>query len=324
VRLNNQAPKLANDNALDYLSFSTGAVIPLLNQINPKPMVPTLAGTSTALAVSATTVNENQALTFTATVTGFAATGNVLFTSGATTLGTAGLTNGIATLSASFAAAGTYAVTASYAGDFENQASTSNAVSVAVAAPAPPAAPDFAITVSPATATITAGQSLAATLTITPVAGYSGTVSFSCGTLPSLATCTFTPTSVTPSNGAAASTKLTITTTAPSAASQRAAVRPLEPMAWFSVTFLLFLPGRAAKRYRHGMYCLVMVLFLMAGVLSLSGCGGANASGTNGGSTPSTTTSTPGTPTGTQTITVSATDSSGKLTHSVTLQVVVQ
>jgi hypothetical protein len=324
VRLNNQAPKLANDNALDYLSFSTGAVIPLLNQINPKPMVPTLAGTSTALAVSATTVNENQALTFTATVTGFAATGNVLFTSGATTLGTAGLTNGIATLSASFAAAGTYAVTASYAGDFENQASTSNAVSVAVAAPAPPAAPDFAITVSPATATITAGQSLAATLTITPVAGYSGTVSFSCGTLPSLATCTFTPTSVTPSNGAAASTKLTITTTAPSAASQRAAVRPLEPMAWFSVTFLLFLPGRAAKRYRHGMYCLVMVLFLMAGVLSLSGCGGANASGTNGGSTPSTTTSTPGTPTGTQTITVSATDSTGKLTHSVTLQVVVQ
>ena len=39
-RLNNQAPKLPNDDALDYLSFSVGAVIPLLNQNNPKPAAP--------------------------------------------------------------------------------------------------------------------------------------------------------------------------------------------------------------------------------------------------------------------------------------------
>ena len=323
VRLNNQAPKLANDNALDYLSFSPGAVIPLLNQTNPKPVAPTLAGSSTVLAVSANTASENQALTFTATVTGFAPTGNVSFTSGATTLGTVAVTNGTATLSASFAAAGTYAVTANYAGDSENQASTSSAVSIVVAAPAPPAAPDFTVTVSPATATITAGQSVAALLTITPIAGYSGTVSFSCGTLPSLATCTFAPTSVTPSNGTAAGTKLTITTTAPSAANQRGAIRSLEPMAWLSVTFLLFLPGRAAKRYRHRLYS-VLAVFLMGGLISLSGCGGGNAAANNGGGTGSTTPSSPGTPTGTQTITVSATDSTGKLTHSVTLQIVVQ
>ena len=324
VRLNNQAPKLANDNALDYLSFSTGAVIPLLNQTNPKPVAPTLASTSTVLSVSADTADENQALTFTVAVTGFAPTGNVSFTSGSTTLGTAALTNGTATLSYSFAAAGTYAVTASYSGDSENQASTSNAVSITVAAPTPPAAPDFTVTVSPATATITAGQSVAATLTITPVAGYNGTVNFSCGTLPNLATCTFAPTSVTPSNGAAATTKLTITTTAPSAATQRAGIRPLEPMAWLSVTFLLFLPGRAAKRYRHRIYSVLIVLFLTGGLISLSGCGGGNASANNGGSPTGTTTSTPGTPTGTQTITVSATDSTGKLTHTATLQVVVQ
>jgi Bacterial Ig-like domain (group 3)/FG-GAP-like repeat len=324
VRLNNQAPKLANDNALDYLSFSTGAVIPLLNQNNPKPVVPTLASSSTVLAVSASTASENQALTFTATVTGFAPTGNVSFTSGATTLGTAALTDGTATLSASFAAAGTYAVAASYAGDAQNQPSTSNAVSIAVAAPAPLAAPDFKVTVSPATATISAGQPVSATFTITPVAGYSGTVSFSCGTLPSLATCTFAPTSVTPSNGTAATTKLTITTTAPSAATQRGAVRSLEPVAWLSVTFLLFLPGRAMKRHRHRMYSILAVLFLTGGLISLSGCGGANAAANNGSSTPSTTPSTPGTPAGTQTITVSATDSTGKLTHSVTLQIIVQ
>jgi Bacterial Ig-like domain (group 3)/FG-GAP-like repeat len=322
VRLNNQAPKLASDNALDYLSFSTGAVIPLLNQTNPKPVVPTLVGSSTVLAVSANTANENQALTFTATVTGFAPTGDVSFSSGATTLGTAAVANGIATLSASFAATGTYAVSASYSGDFENQPSTSNAVSIAVAAPAPPAAPDFTITVSPATATITAGQPVAATLTITPVAGYGGTVNFSCGTLPSLATCTFAPTSVTPSNGAA-TTKLTITTTAPSAATQRTAIRPLEPMAWLSVTFLLFLPGRVAKRDQRHMYSVLTVLFLVGGLMLLSGCGGANAS-PSAGSAPSTAPSTSGTPTGAQTITVSATDSTGKLIHSVNLQVVVQ
>jgi hypothetical protein len=74
-------------------------------------------------------------------------------------------------------------------------------------------------------------------------------------------------------------------------------------MAWLSVTFLLFLPGRVAKHYRHRLY--LLVLFLMGGLISLSGCGGANASANNVGSAPSTTPSTPGTPTGTQTITVS-------------------
>jgi hypothetical protein len=94
-------------------------------------------------------------------------------------------------------------------------------------------------------------------------------------------------------------------------------------MAWFSVILLFFLPGRAAKRYRHRMYSVLVALFLMGGLISLSGCGGGNAS-TSGSSSPSTTTSTPGTPAGTQTITVSATDSTGRLAHSVTLQVVVQ
>jgi hypothetical protein len=313
ARLNNQAPMLPNDNALDYLSFSVGAVVPLLNQTNPKPVAPTLVSSSTVLAVSADTANENQKLTFTATVTGFTPTGNVSFTSGATTLGTVAVANGTATLSASFAAAGTYAVTASYAGDTANQPSTSNAVSIAVAAP------DFTIAVSPATATVTAGQPVAATLTITPVAGYSGTVSFSCGPLPNLATCTFAPSSMSPNNGMAATTKLTITTTAPSAATQRAAIRPLQQIAWVSVLFLLFLPGRAAKLYRHRIGSVLIALFLMCGLISLSGCGGSKSS-SGGGSAPTT----PGTPVGTQTITVSATDSTTKLSHSVTLQMVVQ
>jgi Bacterial Ig-like domain (group 3)/FG-GAP-like repeat len=314
ARLNNQAPKLPNDNALDYLSFSPGAVIPLLNQTNPKPVAPTLAGSSTALSVSANASSENQQLTFTATVAGFTPTGEVTFTSGATTLGTATLVKGTATFSASFAAAGTYAVIASYAGDAENQPSTSNAVSIVVAAP------DFTVAISPATATITAGQSVTATLTITPVGGYTSIVSFSCGTLPSLVTCTFAPSSVSPGNGAAASTKLTITTTAPSAATQRAAVRKLTPVAWVSVAFLLLLPVRGSKRYRRWMYFVPIVV--MCSWISLSGCGGSKVSPAAGSASGAS--NTPGTPAGTETITVTAADSTGKLSHAVTLQVVVQ
>ena len=214
ARLNNQAPKLPDDNALDYLSFSVGAVIPLLNQNNPKPTTP-------------------------------------------------------------------------------------------------PA--DFGVTVSPATATVTAGQSAVATLTVTPIGGYGGTVNFSCGTLPGGAACSFAPSSVTPAAGVPASGKLTITTTAPSSAMERGVPRPLEGIALVSAGVLLLWPGRGLNR--RGIYSAVVMLFLIGGFVSLSGC-----SSSGGPSNPSN----PGTPTGTQTVTVSATDSSGKLTHSITLQMMVQ
>jgi hypothetical protein len=87
---------------------------------------------------------------------------------------------------------------------------------------------------------------------------------------------------------------------------------------WASVVFLLFLPRRWLKLYRYHIYSLLLVLFL----ISLSGCGGSNTS-SSGGTAPSAP-GTPGTPTGMQSITVSANDSTGKLSHSVTLQIVVQ
>jgi hypothetical protein len=70
------------------------------------------------------------------------------------------------------------------------------------------------------------------------------------------------------------------------------------------------------------MYSALIALFLTGGLISLSGCGGSNSS-SKGGTTPSAP-STPGTPAGMQTITVSATDPTGKLSHAVTLQIVVQ
>jgi hypothetical protein len=53
--------------------------------------------------------------------------------------------------------------------------------------------PDYSIAVNPSTLTIQAGQSGTATFTITPVGGYSGTVTLSCSGLPTGATCVFQP-----------------------------------------------------------------------------------------------------------------------------------
>jgi len=400
ARLNNQAPALANDNALDYLAFTAGGATSLLNLTNPTPATPALlpsktaltlsassaapgqqltvtatvtgasptgnvsftsSGTklgaaalingvatlqfslpatgifsiaanyvgdtnnasstsnavpltialvqsTTSLAVSATNANLNQQLNLTATVTGVNPTGSVTFVSGTTTLGTAPVSNGTATLPFSFTAAGTYAVVANYAGDSANLASTSNSVSVVVIAP------DFTISASPSSATITAGQSATTTLTVTPIGGYSGTLRFSCGTLPAGGACTFTPSSLTP-NGVAATVGLTVSTTAPGVAARRTLDRGLSAIAWAGVIFLAFSPKRMWRMnqlLKHS--CLL--LLLVGALVSLSGC--------SSGSSPNPPNTNPGTPTGAQTIAVTAADSSGNLSHPINFQVTVQ
>jgi Bacterial Ig-like domain (group 3)/FG-GAP-like repeat/FG-GAP repeat len=398
VRLNNRAPMLPNDNALDYLVFSNGGATSLLNLTNPTPAAPsplpsktTLAlsansaapgqqltvtatvsgispsgnvsfistGTSlgtaavtngvasllfslpttgnfsitatyagdtnntsstsnavpltiapvpskTSLAVSATNANENQQLNLTATVTGVNPTGSVSFVSGTTTLGTATVSNGTATLPYSFTAAGTYAVVANYSGDSANLASASTSVSVVVIAP------DFTISASPSSATITAGQSASTTLTVTPIGGYGGTLHFSCGTLPAGATCTFTPTTLTPANGAA-TVGLTVSTTASGVAARRTLERGLSAVTWAGTFFLALSPRRVRKMNQLLRYCCLLLL-LTSALVSLSGCSSSSPS-------PQTT---PGTPTGVQTIAVTAADSSDNLSHPINFQVTVQ
>jgi hypothetical protein len=175
-------------------------------------------------------------------------------------------------------------------------------------------APDFTISASPSSATITAGQSATTTLTVTPIGGYSGTLHFSCGTLPTGVACTFTPSSLTPS-GAAATVSLTVSTTAPGVAARRTLDRGLSAIAWAGVIFLAFSPKRLWRMnqlLKHS--CLL--LLLVGALVSLSGC----SSGSN--SNPPNTN--PGTPTGAQTIAVTAADSSGNLAHPINFQVTVQ
>ena len=70
-------------------------------------------------------------------------------------------------------------------------------------------APDFALSATPASQTVTAGGSTSYTATVTPSGGYAGTVTFSVSGLPAGASGTFTPASVTTSG----SSTLAVTTT---------------------------------------------------------------------------------------------------------------
>lgn len=79
--------------------------------------------------------------------------------------------------------------------------------------------PSFTLASSPASATIGSGQSATLTLTVTPQNGFNQAVSFSCSGLPSGDSCSFSPSTVTPSSAAVMST-MSIASSASAAASR--------------------------------------------------------------------------------------------------------
>ena len=275
---------------------------------------PTLTATTTALTASATTVNAGTDVSFSATVTPFSGTGTptgtVTFMNGTTALGTGTLSGGAASYSTSSLATGADSITAVYSGDSNFSGSTSTAVVVTVTA----VTPSFTIADSPASGTVTAGQSAQTTITVTPAGGFSQQVSFACTGLPTGATCTFSPANVTPS-GSAATTTLTIAMTAQSAT-----------LAWPDVPHSHLLPRTTAglvalaggffwffcRQSRRGSWTglqLGLLLFLTAAAAIL-GCGGSS-SGT-GGKTQSKTYSV--------TVTATAGSESQTATYSLTVQ----
>ncbi len=273
--------------------------------------------TSTTLTASTTNGDESQTITLTATVTGTNPTGTVTFSAGSQSLGTATVTAGVATLQTSFATAGTYTVTAAYSGDGGNAVSTSSAITITIAAPS------FATSASPASQTISPGQTASFTFSVTPAGGYTGTVKFSCGTLPSEASCAFSPSSVSITGGTAGSTKLTISTTASTTASNKAPANPFGPWSTAGGTVLAGIVGlafgpRRTRRWNRMLRALLCVALLAAVWLPLAGCGGGGNNGGGGGG------SNPGTPSGTYTVSVTAADSAGGGSNAVSVKLVVQ
>ncbi len=275
----------------------------------------TPATSATTLQATPGAGNVNGQITLKASVSGDSPTGSVSFAAGTTSLGTATVTNGVATLQTSFSTAGSYATTATYRGDQNNAASTSSAVTIVIAAP------DFTVTATPTSGSITPGQTATFTFSVTPVAGYAGTLKFSCGPLPAQAACSFSPASATPSGGSPASSTLTVTTAAATAAlnlNQRSApsLPPWIPAGGLAVAGAMgiaFAP-RKIQRWNRQLRLLSWGLVLASISLSVLGCGGSNSSP----STPATT------PAGSYTISVNVTDSGGGPQHSVSVALVVQ
>jgi hypothetical protein len=180
------------------------------------------------------------------------------------------------------------------------------------------ATPSFTLAATSSAASITAGQSASTTLTLAPTGSFDGTVSLSCSGLPSGATCMFTPASVAV-NGAAATSALTITTTARTARNQR-----IVPGGVLLAAILI--PLGVGRRRRHSLsqrciYTIIMSLLMLGGcggggssVGSAPPGGGMSASSSSGGSAS-------GTAAGSYTVTISATAGSTTQTLSYSLTV---
>jgi hypothetical protein len=224
------------------------------------------ATTSLNLASSPNPSTVGQAVAFTATVTGEyggTATGTVTFSNGSTVLGSATLSGDVATLSDSSLAAGTYNVVAAYAGDSNFQASSSAAVAQVVNAAT---APGFSLTASPSSLTMQSGGQGTVTLTVTPTDGFNSQVSFACSGLPTGASCTFSPSTVTPTTSAAVTTSLTIAAGTNTAAS-RTQPTPFIPVSSLALGMCIL----AWKRRRVARYFALLAL-IGASVALFSGC----------------------------------------------------
>jgi trimeric autotransporter adhesin len=264
----------------------------------------------TTLTVSATQVNAGASVTFTAKVGPSSGsgtpTGTVTFNNGSTVLNTATLNNtGMATFTTSSLATGSDSITAVYSGDANFGSSTSSVTNVEVV--------DFTVAASPSSLSVPVGQIVKTTLTITPepLNGFNEAVTFACSGLPSGATCSFSPVSVTP-NGSAMTTTMAIQTALSARVDRHGLAFPDKPLYALLIPGLVGVIGLAGSKRRplRGVRLLGLIPFLALSMLWMTACGGGTMNSSPPGNQ--------GTPTGTSTIVVMAsTGGSNPLSHQV-------
>ncbi len=185
---------------------------------------------------------------------------------------------------------------------------------------------DFTLTIASSSsdsASVSAGGAATYTLSVTGQGGFDQNVSFACTGVPSEATCTVSPSPVTPGSSATNVT-VTVTTTAPSISAPRS--RPLPPVppqlpglrGLLMIALILaattwVIMQRDQRRVLQRWSTIIPLATGLLLALALAGCG----SGGGGGGTPHDN----GTPKGTSTLTVTGTAGSGSsaLSHKVTL-----
>jgi hypothetical protein len=258
--------------------------------VTQAPTTTTISGFPSV--VQGGTVDTNFTVTVSTESLGVAPSGNLQVLDGAKTLGVGGDflgTNGSASAPASMTAILTtslqpgaaQSITAQYAGDGNYLASTSAPVMVTVT--------DFSVSANPATVNIAApGKSGTATITITPLYGFIGSVTLTCYSDPSAGfSCSVSPSSVAFSGSSPVTATLTITTTAKAsltAPSRQPRCPPSSGLPFGWPWILAWLLGSAAlaslaRVRRRPVILLLASALLMAGIWVSCGGGG-------GGSTP--------------------------------------
>jgi Bacterial Ig-like domain (group 3)/FG-GAP-like repeat len=269
--------------------------------------------TTTSLSATVTSAVSGTSITFTAQVSPASGTGvptgTVNFTDGTTALGSVLLDGtGKAAYTTSALAIGSHSIRAAYGGAATFVASTSSSLAVTITAPP---VLDFAISVSPASSTVTHGNSISTTVSVTPANGFNQATSLTCTGAPSGATCTIAPASVTPNGTAASTATVTLQTSAGSASlpntHRRFSLAATLPLGLIGTSALF---GMGLGRRRR-LPLLLTVLVTFAALVTISGCGHSSPASTA-------TTFTP------VTGTVSIIGTSGSLSHSATWTVNVQ
>ncbi|WP_353072814.1 choice-of-anchor D domain-containing protein [Tunturiibacter gelidiferens] len=167
------------------------------------------------------------------------------------------------------------------------------------------------------TATISAGQAANFNFSIGTVGTFTGVVTMSCANLPTYATCTFTPSSVTVGSS---STPVSLSINTQQTSTSLFRRRPATPgwPAYLPALAVFALPAisRRTRRRLNRLTLLLCLLGIFSGALLLNGCGGSPGSGSPPAQTRR------NTPAGTYTITVVA--SSGSLIHNDQITLIVQ
>jgi hypothetical protein len=262
--------------------------------------------TATAINSSLNPSTVGTPVTFTATVSSPAAgtiTGSVIFKDGTTTLGTGTVSSGKATFATSALTEGSHAIAAVYGGDANFTTSSSAPLSQTVNA-----APDFSVAAVPAALTLKAGQSGMLMLNVTPINGATFTVNFTSGSLPSHATCVFSPASVTLDGTKVASSSVTISTLANSTALPfpETPAKPELLFVGFAAVLAVLLAAAERTSSLLGRRALLASAILLIGI-------GLNACATSGAKN--------GTPPGTYPVMLTVASTAGGISHTVSASV---
>jgi len=179
---------------------------------------------------------------------------------------------------------------------------------------------DFLFSASPTSASVFAGGSVTYTITVTPTFGFNAKVNLTCNGAPRNATCSISPSSVTPDGTNPITATVTVATTARTLAPPRSGPNLNLPrllltqfrFTWFMwLLFILTLVGSQALARRRGV--LLRLALVMGLVLLWAACGGGSQ--TNVGD---------GTPAGNNVLTFYGTAGSPAISHFTNVNLMVQ